>query len=404
MSLLVLLSGLVCCPKSHASVDDEIAFNEGLVYYESGDYGAAKARFESLSVTSPAAQTYIALCASQLNPVPAPTTLVGKETDSSLVYDETLACSDGAECGAGVTCGSACAERARPWHLTLLTAYQYDSNVTLEPEFAGLGSGRGIADSSWIVAAFGDYQVIAGPSANLGIIGSAYTNQYFEANEFDAQDYMLGGYTNWLVSDVLLAGIRYEFHESLLDYSEFAQQHRLVPNLTLLEGEFGHSTFYYELEGQDFRQPPLIPALDRSGHVNSIGATQAIYTWQGLGRIFFGYRHDWADTDGSDFDRQGDMVTGRIERPLLESCVADFEVRQFWDDYEFGNSLDFFGQSRSDNRTEVRGGLQYFWNDHISLRADYTFINSNSNTANLFGVRFYDYDRHLFSTQLIYDF
>jgi len=38
------------------------------------------------------------------------------------------------------------------------------------------------------------------------------------------------------------------------------------------------------------------------------------------------------------------------------------------------------------------------------LRLDYSFIESDSNVANLFGVGFYSYQRHILSTQLIYDF
>ncbi|MCH7724936.1 MAG: hypothetical protein IH991_00435, partial [Planctomycetes bacterium] len=49
-------------------------------------------------------------------------------------------------------------------------------------------------------------------------------------------------------------------------------------------------------------------------------------------------------------------------------------------------------------------GLQFIINPKVSIRTDYTYINSDSNVANLFGVRFFDFDRHLLQTLLIYDF
>ncbi len=215
---------------------------------------------------------------------------------------------------------------------------------------------------------------------------------------------MGGAYTNVLLTGNMMAGVRYEFHETLLDYSQFATQHRFVPNVTILEGDFGHITFYYEFESQEFDNTPLIPAMGRSGDTNSVGVTQAVYTSEGQGRIYVGYRYERSATDGTDFDRKTNMVTARAERPLGSQMVIDGEVRQFWDDYDNPNSLDFAGRARTDRRTEARAGLQYIFNEHVSLRGDYTFINSDSNTANLFGVRFFDYDRHLFSTQFIYDF
>ena len=40
----------------------------------------------------------------------------------------------------------------------------------------------------------------------------------------------------------------------------------------------------------------------------------------------------------------------------------------------------------------------------VSVRLDYTYVNNQSNVANLFDVHFYEYNRHIVSTQLIYDF
>ena len=292
----------------------------------------------------------------------------------------------------------------RRWNFTVLTGYQYDSNVVLAPEFVGLGAATNRDDSSWFVASFGDYRLIQEPDLNVGLIMSTFDNFYFEQNDFDLQDYMLGAYANRAVNECWLAGIRFEFHETLLDYAHFANEFRLVPNLTYLQGDFGHFTSYYEFDAGQFDILPLVPALDRDARVNAVGFTQAIYTFAGLGRWFFGYRYEDAEADGDDFDRSTHMATARFERPICERWVMDGEVRQFWDDYDDPNSLDFFGNERSDQRTEVRWGLQWYLLRHASLRLDYTFINSNSNVANLFGVRFFEYDRHLVAPQFIYDF
>ena len=299
----------------------------------------------------------------------------------------------------------------RNWNLTFLTGYEYDTNVPLAPTFSGLGSGIDREDSRWIWALFGDYRLFQNEQWTVGLIGSAFNAYQFDLNEFDLQDYMAGAYANSLVSDNWLLGVNYQFHDTLLDEEQFAADHRLVLSATYLEGEFGHTTGYYEYENIDLDAPALIPAQFRSGEINSVGVTQAVYLMQGAGRFFAGYRYDDADTDGSDFVYTGHMVTGRVEVPLgyaqsgwLVDLISDAEIRYFWQDYANVNSLDFFERPRDDERIEVRAGIQKYFDEHVSLRFDYTYVDNDSNVANLFDVQFFSYERHVFSTQLIYDF
>ena len=292
----------------------------------------------------------------------------------------------------------------RRWNLVFLNGYDYDSNVGLFPSFTGLGAVTNKADSSWFVASFGDYRVVQRENINIGLIGSTYDRFQFNQTGFNFQDYMGGGYSNVAVGRYNIASIRYEFHEQLLGGNQFATEHRLVPNWTFREGTFGHTTVYYEYDHNTFQLPVLIPAFVRTGTVHSVGTTQAIYTFGGKGRLFAGYRFADYLAEGSDFCFTSNMVTGRIEQPLSKQLIADGEVRQFWDNYKNPNSLDFQGRPRLDQILEVRAGLQYYFKSKLSLRFDYLYVNSNSNVANLFGVNFFEYSRHVFRTQLIYDF
>lgn len=397
----------------------ELVYAKAIVLYESGDYEAAAQLFHQVSEELPAAARFAALCeresASEIQLAGFEDGVAYPVEEGGLSVPSPYAAMD---CGSAINdhgccstcgcsecnCGGSRIAAAKPYHLTVLTGHHYDSNVTLQPEFTGLGSGQDLQDSSWLAAAFGDYQVISAPDINVGVTGSAFTNHYFSYNEFNSQDFMAGVYANRMLTWDSMVGIRYEFHESLLDSSSFAEQHRLVPNMTILTGDSGHVTLYYELDYQDFNTLPLVPAMERSGDTHSVGVTHATYTWDGAGRVYLGYRYDRSLTDGADFVRSTHMATGRVEAPFSMKSIVDAEVRYFWDDYSNPNSLDFDGRARDDNRLEVRCGLQYFCNNCFSVRLDYTFIDSDSNTANLFGVRFYDYSRHLLATQLIYDF
>jgi hypothetical protein len=79
-------------------------------------------------------------------------------------------------------------------------------------------------------------------------------------------------------------------------------------------------------------------------------------------------------------------------------------MRHFWDDYKHPNSLDFWERPRRDRRWEVRSGIQNNLTPQWTLRFDYTHLANSSNVENLFGVRFFEYQRNLFSTQMIFTF
>jgi hypothetical protein len=287
------------------------------------------------------------------------------------------------------------------YNFTLLFAGVYDSNVRLQPEFTGLGAIDDLDDFRFTMASFLDLQLLTCDDFNIGLVTSTFNTFQIDVNEFNIQDYMGGMYTNRLLKPDLMGSFRYEYHHTRVDSSSFANDHRLTPSLSWL-GSRGHTTLFYEFNPIDADAPALIPAQDQSADIHRIGLTQAIYTFGGEGRIYAGYQYANANAVGSDFDCSTNMVTGRIERPLPRRWIIDLDVRYVWDNYDNPNSLDFFDRPRDDNRIEVRTGLQKNFLRPVSLRFDYTYIDNDSNTENLFGVRFYDYDRHTFSTQLIF--
>ncbi len=295
-------------------------------------------------------------------------------------------------------------DASRNWNLSILTGYEYDSNVPQSPEFSGLGSNFEREDSAGILGLFGDYRFIQEADQVLGVYASAYTNWHYELTDFDVQSYSGGGYWNRAFGDWIV-GANYQFGETLLDKEQFATNHRLTPSVTYRWCDSGHTTAYYEYENLELESLALIPAQVRSGDTNALGVTHAMYIGpQDLGRVYFGYRYGDTDADGSDFDMQSSMVNARIEYPIYQDLVWDLGARYFWDEYESPNSLDFFDRVREDDRVEIRTGLQKLINENVSLRLDYTYVDSNSNVANLFGVEFYSYQRHVLNALLIYDF
>lgn len=292
----------------------------------------------------------------------------------------------------------------RRWNVSFLTGYEYDSNVPLSPVFSGLGGNLQLEDSRWVVGLFGDYRFVQESDEVVGLTASLYTNFHSALTQFDVQTYSTSAYWNRAIDDWIV-GLNYNFAETVLGRDHFATNHRLTASTTKRWGKCGHTTGFYEYEYLDLAGLALIPEQNRSGHTNAVGLTQAWYFGpQNLGRIYAGYRFDNTDAYGSDFDMNSHMLNARLEYPIYQDLVFDAEARQFWDDYSASNSLDFFERSREDQRLELRTGLQKYINDNTSLRVDYTYVDSDSNVANLFGVGFYSYQRHVLSVLMIYDF
>jgi Flp pilus assembly protein TadD len=325
-------------------------------------------------------------------------------TESQPAEGQVLATDDPAMSAAA--CGppaDACAPPPRRWNLSWLNAYEYDTNVPSLARFEGLGDEVDRYDSRWVTALFGEYRFIQEPDWTLGLTGSVFEGWQFDLHDFSVQDYSGGAYTNYAWGD-FLAGINYQYHTTYLGNEHLADDHRLVPTLSYLGYDWGHTTVYFEYDTASSSAPFLIPAQIQSGDANAVGVTQALYTFGGNGRIYAGYRFENFAGEGDDFDRDTHMVTGRIEHPLGWGWIGDVEGRYFWDDYKNPHSLDFFERARSDQRLEFRAGLQRNLNLHWTVRLDYTFIDTNSNVENLFGVNFFEFDRHIVSSQLIYTF
>ena len=371
-----------------AELDDMLSFDPengharyflGLAMYEQGDNESAREHIELAAQFDETLEPY---------------------RDAFRAYDQRL----GAAALGGYQPLQAPQSEPRRWNLSFLTGFEYDSNVPLTPVFSGLGGNIEREDSRMVVGLFGDYRFIQDSDEVVGVTGSAYTNFHFDLDQFDVQTYSTSAYWNRAFGD-WIAGVTYSFGETLLDRSQFATSHRLTGSVTKRWEECGHTTGFYEYEYLDLAGLSLIPAQNRTGHTNSVGVTQAWYFGpQNLGRIYAGYRFDNTDAYGSDFDMNSHMLNARVEYPIFEDLVVDAEARQFWDEYSNGNSLDFFERSREDQRLELRTGIQKYINQNTSLRVDYTYVDSDSNVANLFGVDFYSYQKHVLSALLIYDF
>jgi tetratricopeptide (TPR) repeat protein len=294
----------------------------------------------------------------------------------------------------------------RRWNLAVINGYEYDTNVAIAPSIIplGLGTNGNIPDSRWVISTFGEYRLVQREKWVMGLIGSTYDSFQFHVTQYNIQDYMGGVYSNIAAGKSWILGARYEFHETLLDGRQFIEEHRFTPNLTFKEGEFGHFTTFYEFNPVSVTGLALIPAQNRSGPVNTVGATQAFYLFNGAGRLYANYLYQTAKTLGTDFDRATNSVDARLEFPLPFRIVGNIEARYFWDDYRFPNSLDFLGRPRRDGRIEARIGFQKFLNQHLSVRAEYLYTNNQSNVRNLFDQSFYSYNRSVVSVLLVYDF
>lgn len=161
----------------------ELQLNEGVLQYEMGDYQGAMATLEPLCDSYDVADDYCQLC------------------DDCNVDSVDPCC-----CIEEPVSKRKCSKRL---NLSIISGCQWDSNVQQSPVFQGLGSIEEPKDSTFYLAAIGDYQLFQRDDANVGLIFSTYNNFYFDHYEFNLGDYMGGFYANRMLSDDVFAGVRY---------------------------------------------------------------------------------------------------------------------------------------------------------------------------------------------------
>ena len=168
-------------------------------------------------------------------------------------------------------------KKAKPWDLTLSTAYQYDSNVTLLAGGSSLPSGISRkGDSRFVFYGRGAYRFLDAEDWSLGAAYSFYQSLHFELHAFNVQNHQASAFVMYRQPRMQLL-IPYEFNFALVGEDTFLRSHAVTPTLTILESPRTFTGLQYGFTYQDFVNTPLFSNNnDRDGVNHRGGIAQSI--------------------------------------------------------------------------------------------------------------------------------
>lgn len=226
----------------------------------------------------------------------------------------------------------------RPWTVHGEAGFGYDSNVVLAPNDVTLSPGRTILncyttvngicvpldtkgkdDGFFEVAAGGSYRLFATESGRGTLGYNFYQSVHFQTSSFDLQNQEI--YLNLVTplgrwGQTGVSGF-YDFY--MLDYQSFYNQGRVVPWVTLFEGEMTATQVYYQFVSQDYARAPFSPFRDAFN--NAVGFQQLVLLGASDRVLRLGYQWDYNNplsSDGTDFAYADSIISAQIDFPLLD--------------------------------------------------------------------------------------
>jgi len=290
-------------------------------------------------------------------------------------------------------------KESKPWNITLSTAYQYDSNVILQPESSALPSGISQeGDNRFVLYGRGGYRFLETSHWSMGTGYDFYQSLHTKLNEFNVQNH---GGTLFIQYQDKGWQFRapYRVSHALVDGNSFLTSHSIQPTLTVRQSPKLFLQFIYGFSSKDFVNAIPFPRnSDRDGTNHLAGFVQTI-GFSKTGRLRFGYTYDreiTGDLAGqSDWDYEGQKVFGTLRLPSPKQGISlDIAVDYVFQDYSWPNSNSANGSARLDIIKTYSITLTKSLGENGTASIQYIYNNNYSN------ISVFDYDRNIISISI----
>ncbi len=318
------------------------------------------------------------------------------------------------------------AARRQVFNLSLQAGLAYDTNVTYEGTGVSEDFISGREDGRFATRVQLDFapHVTATDAWVFGV--RLEDSWHFAVEEFNFQDY--GAYARYSrkLSDRWTVDLQYDYDITYLGNEPFLSNHMLGPTFTLQWPVTGksftlHRTFFdYRIEARDYLYDTR-PAFDRDGFVNAAGVTQSFrfrpvrdrsWVWDAQA----GYRVESVATQGSEFDRVGQSISGGLRMPLGDALIRDLECTvqvlggvQF-DHYRNDSLIDYRPGAKRDDIITSAGAvisqelLRSLKHGDVILHGIVHWMDSDSDVRDRSRASPYTYDKLVVGLQLEWRF
>lgn len=288
----------------------------------------------------------------------------------------------------------------RPWSAYVASGAQYDTNVNL-----------GGGGDTFVVSSESDYAALfeGGASArvlerdrfDLRVGYRGYLLAHRDVKDLDVEanrGWVTAGY---VFSDSVRGRMTYELDWAWADFESFYRTQAIEPAVEWIPYPMVLVRALYRYADRAFFREDVDPALDRDGHVQTLGADlywrlPELVPWgESFARLGLLYRSE--DPQGDEYESRGPAAIASLTVALPSESLLTLEG--WFERRSFDNPSIFeAGGDRSDRITQLRLLLRRALGPHLWLDAEYRFVHWGSN------VETYDFDRHLYQMRLGYTF
>ncbi len=253
------------------------------------------------------------------------------------------------------------------WWVTGNLGWQYDDNVSVaqrdivtnQPDFA------------FVFDLSTGYKFYSTPAIELKLGYDYYQNIWDDASELDYQSntFSLGGLHdegNWDV------GIDYYYNYSFLGTKEFLTSHSIAPRVGFMLQPQLYTNISLAFVKTDF-----FTDNTRDGNNISIGFDQYLFFMENKAYGFVSYRFYDEDTESSEFDYIGNLISGGVNLPGPFKTALQLSYSYNLEDYK--NNTESIGEERRDEKQTVRFTLTRQILELLSFNLDYQHNMTNSN-------------------------
>ncbi|HEX9759069.1 MAG TPA: tetratricopeptide repeat protein [Nitrospiria bacterium] len=286
-------------------------------------------------------------------------------------------------------------KKAKPWDVTLSTAYQYDSNVVLLPGGSPLPTGISQQhDHRFVIFGRGGYRIFERSQWSGGASYDFYQSFHTELNAFNVQNHGGSAFVQYHQKRWQLR-IPYKFNFALVDGDSFLLSHTIKPLLTIKETPRLKTYLSYGFSSKDFKNTSSFSTnSDRDGNNHLASITQSV-GFAKTGRIRMGYTYDRELTGDSptqdDWDYQGHKFFGALRLPPFNGLTFDMGIDYTHQDYKHPNSSSPTQSEREDKIQTYNANLAKTLGKWVTATVQYIYDKNDSN------LPVFDYDRHIVS-------
>ena len=287
----------------------------------------------------------------------------------------------------------------RPFRFTLGVFGQYDTNLVLKPIDASLTPSVTGEDVYTLVSSFRAEYVprLEGPwmfSAQYAFLSNIH-NKFTHTHDSIGNTlsvtpgYDFGGFSLNLAATYTHVLLRNPDYEGYLGYLNVG------PLLRTPLGEDKILDFFFGYLNKNYFEAPLLDAENRDS--NGLNPNLSFY-WFFRDNAFLNFRYEFVkeDTEGANWDYNGNRFTLSVSYPILEKVTLQLYGEYFHQD--FRNTHTIFGVKRKDRVYTGSIGLIWEFYRNTNLLLQYNRIQADSN------IPLYEYNRDLYTLGIEYRF